>query len=175
MKQVYYVPISTNAKDTENKINETISKISEAFKVEWFTNLCKATDANKYMLFAEKDPDSTGTATPDIGVKVITGSQNIHKTEAIINDTFTEMELDEDKNFISICHPSEFIYIILYENKSGTFPRVKLIHNPADPHAGSRRVSMMLQALDDDTDWGLEPYDSFMIDKDNMIILFSEE
>ena len=93
----------------------------------------------------------------------------------MLNDTFKELELDEDKDFISLCHPSEFVYIILYENKAGTFPRVKIIPNPADPRAGSRKISMFLQMLEDDPDWDLEPYDSFMLDKDNMILLFDAD
>lgn len=174
MKQVFYIPISSNAEDTEFKINEAITKISKDFSIEWLINLCKSTDNNKYMLVGEKE-DGTGVATPEIGVKVITSSQDMRKTEDIINNTLLEMELDEDKNFISICRPSEFIYIILYEYKAGSFPRVKIIPNPADPYIGSRRISMLLNILDDDPEWKLQPYDSFMIDKDNMIILFSEE
>jgi hypothetical protein len=34
---------------------------------------------------------------------------------------------------------------------------------------------MMLNILDEDENWGLQPYDSFMLDKTSMIILFAEE
>jgi hypothetical protein len=66
------------------------------------------------------------------------------------------------------------MYIILYENKSGNLPRVKIINNPSDVKAASRRISMFLQQLDDDPEWKLEPFDSFMLNKNhNMMILFS--
>ena len=96
-------------------------------------------------------------------------------TEKIINDTLAEMETDEDepKSFISISRPSEFMYIILFEYKAGTNPRVKIINNPADPYIGSRRMNTLFETLDNDDTWGLEPYDSFMIDKENLMILFS--
>ena len=67
------------------------------------------------------------------------------------------------------------IYIILFEYKAGAFPRSKIIPNPADPKAGSRKASMFLQRLDDDPEWELQPYDSMILDKDNMIIFYSEE
>ena len=93
----------------------------------------------------------------------------------MINNTFKEMELDEDKNFLSISHPSEFVYIILYENKAGDFPRVKIIPNPADPLVGSQNATFFFQALDEDEEWnGLQPFDSFMMDKESMIVLFDE-
>lgn len=173
MKQVYLIPMSLNEKDNEDKINEAILKIGKDSSVNWLTNLIKSLDADKYMLVAEKE-DSEGTLTPQIGVKVIRGSQNMATTEKIINDTLLELELDE-KSFISISRPSEYMYIILFEYKAGKNPRVKIIKNPADAFIGSRNISTILQNLDEDEEWGLQPYDSFMIDKDNMIMLFSEE
>lgn len=175
MKQVFYVPMSANTVDNEKEINFAITKLEHDFKLEWLTDLIKATDANKYMLVYEKS-EGSGSASPSIGVKVIQGSQDMVKTEKIINDAMLEMEMDEDKNFLSICNPAEFMYIILYENKAGEFPRVKIINNPSDTKAASRRISMFLQQLDDDPDWGLQPFDSFMLNKNhNMMILFSEE
>jgi hypothetical protein len=176
MKQVYLVPMSLNEKDNEEKINEAILKIGKDNAVTWLAGLIKALDANKYMLVAEKE-DSKGTDTPEIGVKVIRGSQDMRKTEDIINDTLLEMEIaeDEPKSFISICHPSEYMYIILFEYKAAKNPRVKIVKNPANPVSGSRSLSMILQLLDEDDKWGLQPYDSFMLDDNNMIILFSEE
>jgi hypothetical protein len=173
MKQVFYVPMSANTTDNEKEINFAITKLEHDFKLEWLTDLIKATDANKYMLVYEKS-EGSGSASPSIGVKVIQGSQDMVKTEKIINDALLEMELDEDKNFLSICNPAEFMYIILYENKSGNLPRVKIINNPSDVKAASRRISMFLQQLDDDPEWKLEPFDSFMLNKNhNMMILFS--
>lgn len=174
MKRVFYIPISASEKDTEKAINDAITKLEADFKIEWIVDLIKAPDASKYMLVFEQS-DGAGSSSPAIGVRVIQGSQNKVKTEQMINDTLKELELDEDKNFISICHPAEFMYIILYENTAGEFPRVKIIPNPSDPRAGSRKISALLQILDDDPDWDLQPYDSFMLDKDNMIILFSAE
>lgn len=174
MKQVFYIPMSIKESDMEIEINRAIAKLEHDMKLEWLTDLIKAPDASKYMLVFEKS-DGAGSVSPSIGVKVIQGSQNKITTEKLLNDTFMELEASEDKNFISICHPSEFAYIILYENKAGTFPRVKIIPNPPDPRAGSRKISMFLEMLDDDPNWELQPYDSFMLDKDNMIILFAEE
>ena len=174
MKQVFLIPMSSIEKTTEDKINEAIYKIGKNSDVTWLTNLIKPLDDSKYMLVGEVE-ETTGTETPDIGVKVIRGSQDIIKTEQIINDVLLEMDKDKDKTFIAISHPSEFMYIILYECKAGKNPRVKIISDPADPYIGSRRLSTMLQKLDEDESWGLQPYDSFMIDEKNLIILFSEE
>lgn len=174
MKQVFYIPMPIKESDIEKEINNAISKLEYDFKLEWLVDLIKAPDASKFMLVFEKE-DGAGSATPSIGVRVIQGSQNKITTEKMLNDTLLELESDEDKSFISLCHPSEFVYIILFEYKAGDFPRVKIIPNPADPKAGSRKASAFLQALDDDENWDLQPYDSFMLDKDNMIILFSEE
>lgn len=175
MKQVFYIPMSANVVDIEKEINYAITKLEHDFKLEWLTELIKAPDASKYMLVFEKS-EGAGSATPSIGVRVIQGSQDMLKTEEIINNALKELELDEDKDFISICNPAEFVYIILYENKGGEFPRVKIIPNPADPKAASRKMSMFLQQLDDDPDWELQPYDSFMLNKNhNMMILFSAE
>ena len=171
MKQVFLIPMSLNEKDNEDRINKAIYKIGKDNSVTWLADLIKALDSDKYMLVADKE-DTKGTETPEIGVKVIRGSQNIAKTEEIINDTLREMEFEE-KSFISICHPAEHMYIILFEYKADTNPRVKIIKNPADPYIGSRNLSTILQTLDEDDSWGLEPYDSFMLDKDNMIILFN--
>lgn len=172
MKQVYLIPMSRNEKDNERTINEAIYKIGKDSSVTWLGDLIKALDDSKYMLVAEKE-NATGTETPEIGVRVIRGSQNMVKTEEIINEELKQMELDE-KSFISICRPSEYTYIILFEYKAGTNPRVKIIPNPADPYAGSRKLSAFFEMLDKDDNWGLEPYDSFMLDDKNMIILFSE-
>lgn len=174
MKQVFLIPISSIEKTTEDKINEAIYKIGKNSNVTWLTDLIKPLDDSKYMLVGEVE-ETAGTETPDIGVKVIRGSQDIIKTEQIINDVLLEMDKDKDKTFIAISHPSEFMYIILYECKAGKNPRVKIVSDPADPYIGSRRLSTMLQKLDEDESWGLQPYDSFMIDEKNLIILFSKE
>lgn len=174
MKQVFFIPMPVKQEDIEKEINKAITKLEHDFKLEWYTELIKAPDASKYMLVFEQE-EGAGSASPTIGVKVVQGSQNKITTERMLNEIFLEMETDEDKNFISLCHPSEFIYIILFEYKAGVFPRVKIIPNPADPKAGSRKASMFLQRLDDDPDWELQPYDSFMLDKDSMMILFAEE
>jgi hypothetical protein len=166
--------MSSEASITEKNINDTIAKVESDSQVEWLLSLIKATDYSKYMLVAEKG-DGSGSSSPAIGVKVIDASQDRRATEKLINETLKEMELDEDKNFVSICHPAEFLYIILYENKAGTFPRVKIIPNPSEPRTGNFFVTGLLQRLDDDEEWGLQPYDSFMLDRESMIILFEEE
>ena len=171
MKQVFLIPMSLNEKDNEDRINEAIYKISKDNSVTWLADLIKALDSDKYMLVADKE-ETKGTETPEIGVKVIQGSQNMSKTEEIINDALREMEFEE-KSFISLSHPAEHMYIILFEYKAATNPRVKIVNNPADPYIGSRNLSTILQTLDEDDSWGLEPYDSFMLNKDNMIILFN--
>jgi hypothetical protein len=174
MKQVYYVPMSSRERHIEDSINEAIGTFERAYKVEWLTNLIKAPDDNKFMLVFERE-DGAGSNSPAIGVKVIQGSQNKLTTEDMLNNAFKELELDEDKNFISLFHPAEFVYIILYENKAGKFPRVKIIPNPVDPNNGARQITTLLNILDEDENWGLQPYDSFMLDKTNMIMLFTEE
>lgn len=172
MKLVNYVPCSKEALRTEQKINENIAFFERSGVCTWLTNLIKPVDSEKYMLVLEKE-EGAGSQFPSIGVRVIETSENISKTEDMINDTFKEMELDEDKNFVSIARLSEFIYIILYENEAGIFPRAKIIKNPVDPYSGSTQMSFMLQELDDDETWDLQPFDSFMIDKENMLMLFN--
>ena len=174
MKQVYLIPMSRYEDENEKVINDAIYRIGKDSSVTWLADLIKALDDSKYMLVADKE-ETTGSETPEIGVRVIRGSQNMLKTEEIINEELKKMD-EDNKSFISICHPSEFMYIILFEYKSGEFPRVKIIPNPADPYMGSRKVSTLLQNLEEDQEWiGMEPYDSFMLDEDNIVILFSEE
>ena len=109
MKQVFLIPMSLDEKTTEDKINEAIYMIGKDISVTWLTELIKPLDDSKYMLVAEKE-ETKGTETPTIGVKVIRGSQDMLKTEKIINDTLAEMKTDEDepKSFISICNFSAF-------------------------------------------------------------------
>jgi len=174
MKQVYYVPMSSREKHIEDDINKAISTLERAYNLEWLTNLIKAPDDSKFMLIFERE-DGTGSSTPSIGVKVIQGSQNKITTEDMINNTMKQLELDGDKSFISLLHPAEFVYIILFEYKSGKFPRIKIVPNPTDPKQGSKQLSMLLNILDEDEEWDLQPFDSFMLDKTSMIILFDEE
>lgn len=175
MKQVFLIPMSLNEKTTEDKINEAIYMIGKDSSITWLTNLIKPLDDSKYMLIGEKE-EGSGTATPVIGVKVIRGSQNMRQTEKIINDALAEMDEDTEspKSFISISHPSEFMYIILFSYGAGNVPRVKIMPNPADPMKGSRQLSAIFQNLDENDDWGLSPYDSFMLDENNIIVLFNE-
>ena len=173
MKQVFLIPMSLDEKTTQDRINEAIYMIGKNNSVTWLANLIKSLDDSKYMLAVEKE-ETTGTETPEIGVKVIRGSQDMTITEKIINDTLAEMETDEDepKSFISISRPSEFMYIILFEYKAGTNPRVKIVPNPADAYIGSRKLTDFFERLDEDDSWDLEPYDSFMLDDKNLSILF---
>lgn len=173
MKRVYYVALSSFAEDTETSINEIIAKLEHDYKLEWLTELFISPDASKYMLAFEQS-EGAGSATPSIGVKVVQGSQSMLETEKILNETLLELDSDGDKDFISISHPSEFLYIILYENKAGSFPRVKITPNPSDPKSGSVKMSNFFQFLDDDEEWDLQPYECIMLDRNNMLILFAE-
>ena len=170
MKQVYLIPMSRYEDENEKVINDAIYRIGKDSSVTWLADLIKALDDSKYMLVADKE-ETTGSETPEIGVRVIRGSQNMLKTEEITNDGLKKMD-DARKSFISICHPSEFMYIILFEYKAGTNPRVKIVPNPADAYIGSRKLTDFFERLDEDDSWDLEPYDSFMLDDKNLIILF---
>jgi len=170
MKQVYLIPMSRYEDENEKVINDAIYRIGKDSSVTWLADLIKALDDSKYMLVADKE-ETAGSETPEIGVRVIRGSQNMLKTEEIINEELKEMD-EDNKSFISICHPSEFMYIILFEYKAGTNPRVKIVPNPADAYIGSRKLTDFFERLDEDDSWGLEPYDSFMLDDKNLIILF---
>ena len=170
MKQVYLIPMSRYEDENEKVINDAIYRIGKDSSVTWLADLIKALDDSKYMLVADKE-ETTGSETPEIGVRVIRGSQNMLKTEEIINEELKKMD-EDNKSFISICHPSEFMYIILFEYKAGTNPRVKIVPNPADAYIGSRKLTDFFERLDEDDSWGLEPYDSFMLDDKNLIILF---
>lgn len=170
MKQVYLIPMSRYEDENEKVINDAIYRIGKDSSVTWLADLIKALDDSKYMLVADKE-ETTGSETPEIGVRVIRGSQNMLKTEEIINEELKEMD-EDNKSFISICHPSEFMYIILFEYKAGTNPRVKIVPNPADAYIGSRKLTDFFERLDEDDSWDLEPYDSFMLDDKNLIILF---
>lgn len=170
MKQVYLIPMSRYEDENEKVINDAIYRIGKDSSVTWLADLIKALDDSKYMLVADKE-ETSGSETPEIGVRVIRGSQNMLKTEEIINEELKEMD-EDSKSFISICHPSEFMYIILFEYKAGTNPRVKIVPNPADAYIGSRKLTDFFERLDEDDSWDLEPYDSFMLDDKNLIILF---
>lgn len=170
MKQVYLIPMSRYEDENEKVINDAIYRIGKDSSVTWLADLIKALDDSKYMLVADKE-ETSGSETPEIGVRVIRGSQNMLKTEEIINEELKAMD-EDSKSFISICHPSEFMYIILFEYKAGTNPRVKIVPNPADAYIGSRKLTDFFERLDKDDSWGLEPYDSFMLDDKNLIILF---
>lgn len=170
MKQVYLIPMSRYEDENEKVINDAIYRIGKDSSVTWLADLIKALDDSKYMLVADKE-ETVGSETPEIGVRVIRGSQNMLKTEEIINEELKKMD-EDSKSFISICHPSEFMYIILFEYKAGTNPRVKIVPNPADAYIGSRKLTDFFERLDEDDSWGLEPYDSFMLDDKNLIILF---
>lgn len=170
MKQVYLIPMSRYEDENEKVINDAIYRIGKDSSVTWLADLIKALDDSKYMLVADKE-ETVGSETPEIGVRVIRGSQNMLKTEEIINEELKKMD-EDNKSFISICHPSEFMYIILFEYKAGTNPRVKIVPNPADAYIGSRKLTDFFERLDEDDSWDLEPYDSFMLDDKNLIILF---
>ena len=170
MKQVYLIPMSRYEDENEKVINDAIYRIGKDSSVTWLADLIKALDDSKYMLVADKE-ETSGSETLEIGVRVIRGSQNMLKTEEIINEELKEMD-EDSKSFISICHPSEFMYIILFEYKAGTNPRVKIVPNPADAYIGSRKLTDFFERLDEDDSWDLEPYDSFMLDDKNLIILF---
>lgn len=170
MKQVYLIPMSRYEDENEKVINDAIYRIGKDSSVTWLADIIKALDDSKYMLVADKE-ETVGSETPEIGVRVIRGSQNMLKTEEIINEELKKMD-EDSKSFISICHPSEFMYIILFEYKAGTNPRVKIIPNPADAYIGSRKLTDFFERLDEDDSWDLEPYDSFMLDDKNLIILF---
>lgn len=170
MKQVYLIPMSRYENENEKVINDAIYRIGKDSSVTWLADLIKALDDSKYMLVADKE-ETAGSETPEIGVRVIRGSQNMLKTEEIINEELKAMD-EDSKSFISICHPSEFMYIILFEYKAGTNPRVKIVPNPADAYIGSRKLTDFFERLDKDDSWDLEPYDSFMLDDKNLIILF---
>lgn len=170
MKQVYLIPMSRYEDENEKVINDAIYRIGKDSSVTWLADLIKALDDSKYMLVADKE-ETVGSETPEIGVRVIRGSQNMLKTEEIINEELKKMD-EDSKSFISICHPSEFMYIILFEYKAGTNPRVKIVPNPADAYIGSRKLTDFFKRLDEDDSWDLEPYDSFMLDDKNLIILF---
>ena len=170
MKQVYLIPMSRYEDENEKVINDAIYRIGKDSSVTWLADLIKALDDSKYMLVADKE-ETSGSETLEIGVRVIRGSQNMLKTEEIINEELKKMD-EDSKSFISICHPSEFMYIILFEYKAGTNPRVKIVPNPADAYIGSRKLTDFFERLDEDDSWDLEPYDSFMLDDKNLIILF---
>lgn len=173
MKQVFFIPISSDI-DNEVNINQAIYKIGKESSVTWFTNLIKAVDDNKYMLVVDKEK-SSGIEEPEIGVKVIRGSQNMYTTQEMINDALKEMEFNE-QTFISISRPYEYMYILLFEYRACRHnPRVKIIPNPADPYNGSRKLTGYLQGLDKDDEWGLQPYDSCVLDPENIFMFFSEE
>lgn len=174
-KKVILVPLSLDKPDLiENDINKAIYDLNKQYAVTWYIALTKAVDANKYMIVTDIDEDSTGTVSPDIGVKVVIGSSDMSMTESIINQTLLEMSVDEchPKSFISISRASDFVYIILYENKENNgFPRVKIIGNPAEPGVGSGWMSAKLE--EQDNDWDLQLYDSVVLD-DNYIMMLYE-
>lgn len=176
MKKVYLVKMSLDSEqETERILNEAIKKYSGP-NVTWLPELSKPLDSDKFMLVADVDSE-VGDGPSMIGVKVIRGSQDMKETEEIINTELLKMDMDNSlpKSFYSISHPSEFSYIVLYECKSSdSSVRVLITSNPADAYAGSIRLTKELNDIEEREELDFQPYDSFMIDKENLMILFQD-
>ena len=174
MKKVFLVEMSTDEMDNELLINRFIYDIGRRNTVTWLTNLIHPLNADKYMLVAEVDKVTSDTVlTPEIGVKIVRGSQDMSETEDILNEALDELKMS-DRTFLSISNPIEYMYILLYENASTDLhTHVHVLPKPVDCYSGSRYLSNRLQHIEKDNDGELQPYDIVML-KEHMLMLYSD-
>lgn len=168
MLKCRFIPLSKNPKDTEIIVNDNIFVIEHNSKCEYNVSMCKPTDDNKFMLVYDEEV-GPGVASPSIGIRCVKTSENYVETEALINDALIEMSEEGDKSFVSIWHPVDNYYIILFEYKAGTFPFVKINPVGVVPSNASYFISKQFEIMKEESN--LIPYANFMVDKDHMMFL----
>lgn len=168
-KVVKFIPISQKARDTQMLINTSLFEIEKKSKVQFVPELCKATDPYKFMTVYTETPFTVGSSSPSIGVKVVEGSQDIEETEELLYMTFEQLRNSDNKNFVNISQAGDFLYIILFEYKEGTFPVPKIVPIPSDPFNASTYLTDELDSLEEDL--GVVPVDSIQLNNGNMLLL----
>lgn len=169
MKRVSIIPISKVPKKTQCIINNAIFNLENNYSVKFIPDLCKGLDSNKYMLTYDYDPDGVGVANPSLGVEVVEGSENMEETERRINEAIENLVITKNKSFVNITRVSEFIYIILFEYKSGHFPTIRIRASIKDCSTSSDYLSRELEEWEDEED--IIPFDCFTIDNDYIMYL----
>lgn len=168
-KVVRFIPISQKARDTQMLINTSLFEIEKKSKVQFVPELCKATDPYKFMTVYTETPFTVGSSSPSIGVKVVEGSQDIEETEGILCAVFEELRNSDNRNFVNISQAGDFLYIILFEYKEGTFPIPKIVPIPSDPFNASIYLTNELNDLEENL--GVVPVDSMQLNNGNMLLL----
>ena len=169
MKCVKIIPISSNPFDNQILINRAMFEIENNNKVHFIPELCKGIDPYKFMLTYDYDPDGVGVASPTFGVRVIEGSEDMQETEDRLNCAIRDLVLSRNKSFINISRVSEFIYIIFFEYKAGSFPIIRIRNSIYDCGNSSTYLSRTLQDLEEKD--GIVPYDCFNIDPEHIMYL----
>ena len=167
-KVVRFIPISQKARDTQMLINTSLFEIEKKSKVQFVPELCKATDPYKFMTVYTETPFTVGSSSPSIGVKVVEGSQDIEETEEILCTVFEELRNSDNRNFVNISQAGDFLYIILFEYKEGTFPIPKIVPIPSDPFNASIYLTNELNDLEENL--GVVPVDSMQLNNGNMLL-----
>ena len=174
MKETKFVKLSKDPKETQKIINDAILAIDTSINAAFLLDLCKPLDSYTYLLVYEHSLGLASTM-PSIGVKVFQVSENANKAEAQINEHMAMLRNRGDLNFISINQLDPLTYVILYEYRSGLFPYIKIFPFIRDPLSAKACLDKELQELDDDEQFGLQPYDMFMINSENMLVLYGDE
>lgn len=143
MKRSIFIPMS---KDNTIKTERTINKILSEYQA--MPDLCTATDPYKYMVVYD-DTISHDNMIPDLGVRIVKGSEDFNKTEKKLNKVMEELRLDDNKAFISICNPSDFIYIILYQYKAGYFPIISIVPIIGDLRSAQKYLDKKFEEYDE--------------------------
>lgn len=173
MKETKFVKLSKDTLESQRLINQAIFDIDTSINAEFLVDLCKPVDSYTYMLVYEHSLGLAST-TPSIGVKVFKVSENVTKAEHQINEVLSILRNRGDLNFISISQLDDLTYIILFEYRDGVFPCVKIFPFIRDTISAKAYLDKELQELDDNEYFGLQPYDMFMINPENMLILFGD-
>lgn len=171
MKETTFVKLSQDHKETQKLINSAIFNIDTTMNVSFLPNLCKVTDPYKYMLVYEHKLGLASVA-PSVGVKVVKCSSDMKKTNDQLNEVMSILRNKGNLNFLNISQQDEYTYIILYEYKAGGFPYIKIVPIIEDSYNAKYFIDNVFEDMYEDEMFDLEPFDSFMINKNNMIILF---
>lgn len=169
---VKMLPISSDPVKAEIELNQMIYEIQHNHATTVHEDLCGGIDPYKFLFAYNEIVGSPGDATARYGVAVIEGAADPVLTETRINDCFDAMRANEDvtTKFISISHPSEFIYIAFYKiGGSRDWPIVKIKTIVADPVQAGHYLGRSIETWRDDE--AIFPYDKLMIDKNHLLLL----
>lgn len=169
MKCVRIIPLSAKPQDNQININKIMFELEHNNDITYIPQLCKGMDPYKFMLTYDYNENGVGVASPSFGVRVVEGSEDIKETESRINCAMRDLLAKGNRSFVNISRVSEFIYIILFEYKSGQFPIVRIRNSIYDCNNSSVYLSRALQDWEENE--GMVPYFFINIDSEHIMYL----